>query len=488
MENKINKNLLPVPLKYTYPLIMKIKLPRKNNPTEYNYYIYLPELGSWILKRQNNSVLKKLEKLNINYEDWVNRWILKIKKEELYTEKWAEAIIHAYYNNKPHHTKDYIKKKLLENHDYKCEFLMVKQDLIEIFSNSRKDSLVEITYYYDLVPEIIKNKGTKITLQYKDDNGVIHDYKTNYSDFIARGLNCNYFSEKLRRITFNKNIKSHISRLIPTEDYIKLSKEKFGEDRFEYLSEYTGRTERMTFKCNNCGTVFTVLALSHLNSHNGGCPTCNFDRLRKNRSFSNSEFQDRLDKIYGIGRFKLLSNFVNCKTNVLILDTEEDETFYQDPENLLYHGLTNPRTSIHKSRGEKFVELWINNNKNIIEDYKYNVKIDYIEGRYPGSFVKIDFIIVYKGNKIWIEYNGIQHYTYFSNYHKYDLDSFERQKTRDKNVREYCMKNNIKLIEIPYTMSTYKKVEDFLIKTIIEGIDPNTIVDYEYLYNNTKGK
>jgi hypothetical protein len=100
----------------------------------------------------------------------------------------------------------------------------------------------------------------------------------------------------------------------------------------------------------------------------------------------------------------------------------------------------------------------------------------------------IDFIINYGGKTIWIEYNGIQHYTYFSLYHKYDKNLLDDQKRRDENVRIYCKQNNIMLVEIPYTISSFKRVSEFLNKVVFENIDPSTLVDYNLLYETTKGK
>ena len=48
--------------------------------------------------------------------------------------------------------------------------------------------------------------------------------------------------------------------------------------------------------------------------------------------------------------------------------------------------------------------------------------------------------------------------------------------------------NNIMLVEIPYTISSFKRVSEFLNKVVFENIDPSTLVDYNLLYETTKGK
>ena len=95
------------------------------------------------------------------------------------------------------------------------------------------------------------------------------------------------------------------------------------------------------------------------------------------------------------------------------------------------------------------------------------------------NLVIIDFVIPEKS--IWIEYNGKQHYEYVSVFHHGNED-FIKQLSRDKNIKEYCKINNIKLIEIPYTLNNYDSVFDFLNKTIVEDQDPTTIIDYKSLY------
>ena len=58
----------------------------------------------------------------------------------------------------------------------------------------------------------------------------------------------------------------------------------------------------------------------------------------------------------------------------------------------------------------------------------------------------------------------------------------KNQLRRDEKVRNYCSKNNIRLIEIPYTYNTRESIFEFLDKVITKGIDPYTFIDYESLF------
>lgn len=66
--------------------------------------------------------------------------------------------------------------------------------------------------------------------------------------------------------------------------------------------------------------------------------------------------------------------------------------------------------------------------------------------------------------KIACEYNGIQHYKYNPFFHK-TKDSFQNQKYRDYMKRDLCVKNGIKLIEVPYTVKI-EDIESFIKKEL----------------------
>lgn len=64
-----NNNLLPVPLKYTYPIIIRILF----SGNKYESY-FVPELNRWITSNSLNRVLKIN---NIDSQEWYDRWILR---------------------------------------------------------------------------------------------------------------------------------------------------------------------------------------------------------------------------------------------------------------------------------------------------------------------------------------------------------------------------------------------------------------------------
>lgn len=55
--------------------------------------------------------------------------------------------------------------------------------------------------------------------------------------------------------------------------------------------------------------------------------------------------------------------------------------------------------------------------------------------------------------RLAVEYNGKQHYEYIPFLHNNSMDNFRTQQYRDLMTKDLCVKNNIHLIEVPYTVN-----------------------------------
>lgn len=94
------------------------------------------------------------------------------------------------------------------------------------------------------------------------------------------------------------------------------------------------------------------------------------------------------------------------------------------------------------------------------------------------AYIRIDFMVEIEGTTYWIEYNGEQHYNSMCRFYRGnrgDLDSFEKQTGRDRCVREYAKENGIILLEIPYTITSYKEITKILQDVLLSRVDPETI-------------
>ena len=183
--------------------------------------------------------------------------------------------------------------------------------------------------------------------------------------------------------------------------------------------------------------------------------------------------------------FNIIINNQVVKINYRYLESDKNIIFnkYFGFNNILSTDIINlseyERKYINKkySFGELITSKWLMENDIPYSDIN---TIYGLEGR-NTNIVHPDFVIKYNFKNIWIEYNGRQHYEWLQFFHN-TIEDFNNQLRRDQNVRDYCKENNILLIEIPYTCNTYKKVKEFLDKVILQGIDPNTLIDYQSLY------
>jgi len=262
-----------------------------------------------------------------------------------------------------------------------------------------------------------------------------------------------------------------------TEDFISIAEQKF-PGKFDYSKvNYTKAKDKVIIRCIKHDIEFLITPDDFFNGVHGGCPECAKEGTGMSRKYTILELQKEIDLIYGDGVYIIPDQiYKDTGTEISVFDIEWNETFMIRPSYLLC-GRGNPNHRSTIPRGELLVRKWCDDN-----DIKFNsltkVTGDGITGRNESGYVIVDFIIDYENTKIFIEYNGEQHYKRVPFFHK-TLEEFEKQLRRDEELRNYCTNNNIKLIEIPYVITD---VSDFLTKTIIENIDPHALINYESLY------
>ena len=221
--------------------------------------------------------------------------------------------------------------------------------------------------------------------------------------------------------------------------FVSKSLEKYG-DYFDFSdSIYKNAHEKITFKCRICNDVISRLPHCHLDPRmTYGCNTC----FNIGRTKTNEQFVEESNDVHGVGTFDYSkSKYVNYHTDVIIGCNTCGKDFTQQPANHIYneYGCSHCK----KSKGEKLIE------KILIES-----KIDYIpQHEYPDckniNTLHFDFFLP-KYN-LEVEYDGEQH-TRCSEFFG-GKKVFEETQLRDKIKNEYCLKNKINLLRIPYTFS-----------------------------------
>lgn len=133
--------------------------------------------------------------------------------------------------------------------------------------------------------------------------------------------------------------------------------------------------------------------------------------------------------------YELLEEYINTDTPIMVNRIQCGHTFKVSVAHILKNKYY--CSFCNMSRGEEIVkDYFFNNNIKFIRQYKIDIyKTCYIDFYLPDY-------------NIFVEFNGIQHYSPVE--HFGGEEKFQEQQKRDSPVREYCKKNKIRLIEIPY--------------------------------------
>lgn len=108
-----------------------------------------------------------------------------------------------------------------------------------------------------------------------------------------------------------------------------------------------------------------------------------------------------------------------------------------------------------KSKGEDLISQLLRNNNILFETEKTFDNCRFPDTNYHARF---DFWV---NNSYLIEFDGVQH---FNIPNKWDSkETYEIRKQRDDFKTEWCKKNNIPLIRIPYTQLSYLTLQDLLL-------------------------
>lgn len=143
-------------------------------------------------------------------------------------------------------------------------------------------------------------------------------------------------------------------------------------------------------------------------------------------------------------------------------------------------------TNKHLSYGESCL-------RSILEDNNVGYRKEYSIINKEGGHQRIDFYIVYEGKGYAIEYMGKQHYVQSTGTWKTPLETIQK---RDRLKIDYCKKEGIEILAIPYTKTGKKEIftelKEFLpfkieykndrVEKYIKGI--TDIKEFELLYYN----
>ena len=221
------------------------------------------------------------------------------------------------------------------------------------------------------------------------------------------------------------------SQLKNSEKYVEELKDKSPD--IELIDGYYGTDIKSHFRCKKCGYDWYAFPSNPLRGK--GCMLCGRKSIGDKLRLTNEEFLNRLNStnnvIKIIGKYSGERNLI--KSECLICGYIWDA----NPVSLML-GCGCIRCSL--SRGELRIHSFLLQQNIPFISHK---TFDNLKG-VGGKLLSYDFYIPI--NKVAIEYQGIQHERPVSIFG--GEKQFEIQKEHDKRKRQYCIDNNIKLIEI----------------------------------------
>ena len=332
------------------------------------------------------------------------------------------------------------------------------------YDKIQKDRLISLEDFIQRAKQVHGDKYDYSKVDYKgsqkkviiicnkiDKSGKIHgEFEQVSSSHIYGKSGCPKCALENRKPVLNFRNK----RILFRDNFIERAKIVHG-DKYDYsiVEDFKTSREKVSIICLKHG-IFRQNISNHLNGQ--GCPLC-----AKEKSFMTlEEFIQKAKQVHNNKYDYSKVIYVNNLTKVCIICSEHGE-FWQTPNSHL-NGQGCPNCNI--SKGEEKIKKFLK---------KVNIKFE-VQYKFPDCLGKrnillpFDFYILDKN--ICIEYDGQQHFkpTCFGGM---SLDkaikNFEIVQKNDKIKNEYCERNDINLIRIPYWKKN--EIEEILKMEVING-------------------
>lgn len=246
-------------------------------------------------------------------------------------------------------------------------------------------------------------------------------------------------------------------------DQKRKSQEQFEKEvstinpNIKILGKYKNNKNKIDCKCSIHNISFKAQPVHLLEKDYCGCSGCYTDKMRKYFSKSIEKFIEELKEVFPY--FEVIGEYINCETPIECICLQHNKKFKSRPADLLYGKNPCPDCATAYSKPEqKLYNILCKHYDTVIRQKTFEDCI-YI------TKLKFDFFIP-EINTL-IEYDGEGHYwdVPFGGMSKESaMKQYELCKIRDEIKNEYCKKNNIPLIRIPYWEK--ENMEEYLYKQI----------------------
>lgn len=375
------------------------------------------------MKRGKKQEIKLLcESLNFTYVDsGYDTKIIKNKKEQIYVRFICNA--HQKYGIQEKSLMDL--RRLKEPCSY-CNHSMLKVTF--------KEEMYDVDPTIEILSDYI-DTDTKIKCRCRIDG---NEWEANPRSLL-NGNGCKICGHRKRWDSRGRKT---------TDDIIREMQEI--NSNIEIIGEYKGAHNLIECRCKIDGTQWSSYVCNLLNQ-SAGCPECTIRRIREAESLLQEDFEFRVNEQYS--HVKVIGKYVNNSTPIKCKCLIHNKEYMANPRTLLYKSGTGCPDCYQSAGERKMLRILRELRYDIIPQYTFD-DCKYINVlRFDGYNKKYN---------IAFEYQGQQHYypVNFSGNLEITQKEFELCKIRDNIKREYCKKNNIPLIEIPYW--EYDNMECFL--------------------------
>lgn len=238
---------------------------------------------------------------------------------------------------------------------------------------------------------------------------------------IKNGLHgCNYCNYVLDTYTFKEKLKKNNINI-------------------EFIGEYFGQDVKMEFICPKHQTHFMEKPRK-IFEHVNGCPDCKKEFLINNQLLTKEQAQEKLSKLFP--SLHIIGEYTNTFLPVEIYCDIHKYNFMCAINNYLYKGKVSCCPKDISYQGEKSICEFLDKN-----GYRYSTQksFDNLLGIHNG---KLSYDFYLDDHNTYIEFNGEQHYHPIE--HFGGEKRYKKQVIHDNLKKDYCIKNNINLIIVPY--------------------------------------